>query len=320
MEYRHLLSDSAHIDAIIHEYNKRQRWVNQPKKGFLRYRTPYERLADIKAQHVDCSGDTIIIGGQDELSDHEQDNITLNLKAFMPWRKGPFSVFGTEIDAEWRSEKKWRRVIPELPDLEDKMVADIGCNNGYYMFRMSHFRPRLVLGFEPSVQHYYCFKSLNRMACCPELDINLLGVEHLHLFENCFDVVFLMGIIYHRPSPVDTLRDILLALKPGGTVIIESQAIPGEEPIALFPQETYAKVPGTYFVPTGNCLCNWMKKAGFIDTQLFSSHAMSTEEQRRTDWMVFESYNDFIDPTNPQLTIEGYPAPWRVFVKGRKKE
>lgn len=319
MDYLPLLSDSAHTDAITREYNKRKRWVNQPKKGFLRYRTPYEQLADIRAKHVDCSGDTIIIGRQDELPGHEQDRITQNLKAFMPWRKGPFSVFGAEIDAEWRSERKWRRLKPELPDLEDKMVADIGCNNGYYMFRMSHFRPRLVLGFEPSVQQYYCFKSLNSMAGCLELDINLLGVEHLHLFENCFDVIFLMGIIYHRPSPVDTLRDILLALKPGGTVIIESQAIPGEEPIALFPQETYAKVPGTYFVPTGNCLSNWMRKAGFIDTHLFSAHSMSSEEQRRTDWMVFESYDDFIDPGNPQLTIEGYPAPWRVFVKGRKK-
>jgi tRNA (mo5U34)-methyltransferase len=320
MNYLSLLPDSAHTDAINREDTKRMRWVNQKKKGFLRYRTPYEQLAGIKAHHVDCSGDSVIIGRQEELRSHQRETITETLKAFMPWRKGPFSVFGTEIDSEWRSERKWRRLLPELPDLEDKIVADIGCNNGYYMFRMSPFRPRLVLGFEPSVQHYYCFKSLNSMAGCRELDINLLGVEHLPLFENCFDVIFLMGIIYHRPSPVDTLRDILAALKPGGTVIIESQALPGEDPIALFPEETYAKVPGTYFVPTGNCLCNWMKKAGFINTHLFSTHPMSDEEQRRTDWMVFESYSDFIDPVNPELTIEGYPAPWRVLVKGRKKE
>lgn len=319
MDFLSLLPDSANSEGITREYTKRMRWVNQSKKGFLRYRTPYEQLSGFHAQHIDCTGDTVVIGEPDELTIHHREQINETLKAFMPWRKGPFSVFGTEIDAEWRSERKWRRLLPELPDLEDKLVADIGCNNGYYMFRMSPLRPRLVLGFEPSVQHYYCFKSLNSMARCRELDINLLGVEHLNLFKNCFDVIFLMGIIYHRPSPVDTLRDILTALKPGGTVIIESQAIPGEEPIALFPQETYAKVPGTYFVPTGNCLCNWMKKAGFIDSHLFSSHPMSEEEQRRTAWMVFESYQDFIDPSNPQLTIEGYPAPWRVFVKGQKK-
>jgi tRNA (mo5U34)-methyltransferase len=320
MNYLSLLPESAHADAILREHTKRQRWVNQNKKGFLRYKTPFQQLSQYRAEYVDCAGDTVVIGHRDEVDSHLRQQIRDTLKAFMPWRKGPFSVFGNEIDAEWSSEKKWQRVMPELPDLKDKMVADIGCNNGYYMFRMAPSRPRLVLGFEPSVQHYYCFKALNSMAGCGELDINLLGIEHLHLFESCFDAVFLMGIIYHRPSPVDTLRDILTALQPGGTLIVESQAIPGAEPLALFPEKTYAKVPGTYFVPTGSCLCNWMQKAGFTDINLFCSHPMSTEEQRQTDWMVFESYSDFIDPTNPLMTVEGYPAPCRVFVKGRKKD
>jgi tRNA (mo5U34)-methyltransferase len=320
MNYLSLLPNSAHTEAIISEHTKRQDWVNQDKKGFLRYRNPYLQLTHHPAEHVDCTGDSVIIGQADEKSAQERQQIAKNLQAFMPWRKGPFSVFGVNIDAEWRSERKWQRVLPELPELTGKVIADIGCNNGYYMFRMAASRPRLVLGFEPSVQHYYCFKALNAMAGKSELEIDLLGIEHLSLFESCFDVVFLMGIIYHRPSPIDTLRDILFALQPGGTLIVESQAIPGEEPFALFPDETYAKVPGTYFVPTGSCLCNWMKKAGFIDINLFCTHPMSEQEQRQTDWMTFESFNDYIDPANPQFTVEGYPAPCRVFVKGRKKE
>lgn len=319
MNYLSSLPDSAHADAIIREHTKRRNWIEQNKKGFLRYRQPFLQLSEYRAKHVDCSSDTVIIGKREEVCDYERQQITEKLKAFMPWRKGPFSVFGVDIDAEWRSERKWQRLLPELPDLKNKVIADIGCNNGYYMFRMADSQPRLVLGFEPSVQHYYCFKALNAMAGIQEIDIDLLGVEHLSLFENCFDVVFLMGIIYHRPSPIDTLRDILSALKPNGTLIVESQAIPGEAPFALFPDETYAKVPGTYFVPTGNCLCNWMKKAGFVDINLFCSHPMSSAEQRQTDWMTFESYNDFIDPAIRHLTVEGYPAPYRVFVKGRKK-
>ncbi|MBU1566319.1 MAG: tRNA 5-methoxyuridine(34)/uridine 5-oxyacetic acid(34) synthase CmoB [Proteobacteria bacterium] len=319
MDYLDYLPASADTDAIVKERCKRLAWANQDKKGFLRYRTPAMQLTQYQAAHVDCSGDTVIIGDSEEISDLDRHIIRNHLKAFMPWRKGPFSVFGIDIDAEWRSEKKWQRVSPALPDLSGKIIADIGCNNGYYMFRMAPALPELVLGFEPSIQHYYCFKALHGMAGCPGLDIDLLGVEHLSLFKSCFDVVFLMGVIYHRPSPVDTLRDILCALKPDGTLIVESQAIPGDDPMALFPTDTYAKVPGTYFVPTGACLCNWMKKAGFIDISLFCRHPMSGAEQRRTDWMVFESYDDFIAPENPGLTVEGYPAPWRIFVKGRKK-
>ncbi len=319
MDYLSRLPDTVDSEAIVKEHLQRQKWINQEKKGFLRYRTPYKQLAMYSSEHLDCKGDTVIIGREDEVTASEKSDIIENLRCFMPWRKGPFSVFGIDIDAEWRSEKKWQRVQPALPDLEGKVVADIGCNNGYYMFRMSPKRPKLVLGFEPSVQHYYCFKALNAIAGCPELDIDLLGIEHLHFFESSFDVVLLMGILYHRPSPVDTLRDILVALQPGGTLIVESQGVPGKEPYALFPDKTYAKVPGTYFVPTGSCLVNWMKKAGFKDIDIFCSHPMSSNEQRQTEWMTFESYRDFLNPDNPALTIEGYPAPCRLFIKGRKK-
>lgn len=319
MHYLDILPSSARHDEIITLHRERQLWVNQEKKGFLRYREPYHILSRFSAHHLDFSGDTVIIGAPDEVNDSQRDEIRDQLRRFMPWRKGPFSVFGVEVDAEWRSERKWARLATKLPDLHGKIIADIGCNNGYYMFRMTHQQPRFVLGLEPSVQHYYCFNSLRQMSGLDNLAIDLLGVEHLPLFPDCFDVIFLMGIIYHRPSPIDTLRDIVSALTPGGSLILESQAIPGDEPYALFPDATYAKVPGTYFVPTGNCLKNWMQKAGFVDIELFCSHPMTALEQRKTEWMTFESYEDFINPDNPALTVEGYPAPLRVFLKGRKK-
>lgn len=320
MNYFDCLPPSAKIDTIVSEHKRLQAWVNQEKKGFLRYRDPYKALARFTAEFVDCSGDTVIIGDSEQLSTEDQLQVRQHLKGFMPWRKGPFSVFGNTIDSEWRSERKWQRVMPVLPDLKGKVIADIGCNNGYYMFRMADHEPKLVLGFEPSMQHYYCFKALNSMAGCNNLETDLLGIEHLNLFADCFDLVFLMGIIYHRPSPIDTLRDILTGLAPGGSLILESQGIPGDDPYALFPDNTYAKVPGTYFVPTGKCLYNWMKKAGFVNIDFFCSHPMSALEQRRTEWMTFESYSDFIDPGNPHLTVEGYPAPVRIFLKGDKKE
>jgi tRNA (mo5U34)-methyltransferase len=237
----------------------------------------------------------------------------------MPWRKGPFSVFGIDIDAEWQSWRKWNRLLPELPDLEGKIIADIGCNNGYYMFRMAAHSPKLVLGFEPYVHHYSTFTALNRFAGLDNLCIDLLGIEHLPLFPACFDVIFCLGILYHRPSPIDALRDLHAALKPGGLLLLESQGIPGNDSVALFPERTYAKVPGTWFVPTAACLHNWLLRAGFADVRCFCEHPMSSEEQRRTEWMVFESYQDFIDKQNPERTIEGYPAPWRIFFRATRQ-
>lgn len=320
MNYLPFLPATARLDELTILHEERQRWVNQEKKGFLRYRRPFEFLSALKTEHVDCTGDVVSLGRADEIDETGREAVRQNLQAFIPWRKGPFSVFGIDIDAEWQSNRKWQRLLPVLPDLREKNVADIGCNNGYYMFRMAEHRPRFVLGFEPSVQHYYCFKALNGIAGIGQLNIDLLGVEHLSLFPACFDVIFLMGVIYHRPSPIDTLRDIHTALAPGGILILESQAIPGEGSLALFPEATYAKAPGIYFIPTGRCLVNWLRKAGFTQVELFCSHPMSSEEQRQTEWMTFESYSDFIRPDNPHLTVEGYPAPHRIFLRGTKKE
>lgn len=319
MNYLSRLPRSPHHDTLVAEIEKKQNWVNQNKKGFLRYREPADFLSRFKAEHVNCTDRAVTIGSEQEVSRDEQKKIEENLRAFMPWRKGPFNVFGVEIDSEWRSEKKWQRLLPRLPDLKGKVIADIGCSNGYYMFKMAPHAPKLVLGLEPSVQHYYCFTALNSMAGFGNIFIDLLGVEHITLFPDTFDVIFLMGVIYHRASPIEALRDIHRALKPGGTLLLESQAIPGNEPYALFPEKTYAKVPGTYFVPTGECLKNWMTRAGFNNAELFFSHPMSSEEQRKTDWMVFESYSDFVDPEDNSRTIEGYPSPHRVFLAGSKE-
>ena len=314
MQYFDLLPN-ADRQAILALLQEKERWLGLGKKGVERFRKPYEGVKHIRAQHCDFSGDAVIIGGADELAEPDRLKVYKAMRDFMPWRKGPFEVFGTRIDAEWHSERKWNRVLQELPDLRGKTVADVGCNNGYYMFRMAQYNPKLVIGFEPYLQHYFTFKTLNSFAGVESLSVELLGVEHMALFRSCFDVVFLMGILYHRSSPVDVLREIRTAMNPDGVLIVESQGIPGDEPQALFPEHRYAKVPGTYFVPTGACLANWLTRAGFTDVKIFFSHPMSSEEQRRTEWMVFESYEDFIDKSDPSLTVEGYPAPIRIFAK-----
>lgn len=308
----------ADRDALRQVLEFKADWVGQAKRGFLRYREPWQSVRHLRASSCDFSGDVARIGSADDLAPCEQEQVREVLRAFMPWRKGPFSVFGIDIDAEWRSERKWNRILPELPELAGRVVADIGSNNGYYLFRMAAHQPAFALGFEPYVQHYYTFHTLNSFAGQERLHTELLGIEHLPLFPGCFDVIFCLGILYHRPSPLEALRDLHTALVPGGQLILESQAIPGAEPVALFPERTYAKVPGTWFVPTASCLHNWLTRSGFRRVRLFCEHAMSGAEQRRTAWMHYESYEDFIDKENPLHTIEGYPAPRRVFFRAEK--
>jgi len=314
-DYLDFLPDADH-DQITAWRKANLEKLQSDKKGVVRHRLPFESVCHLKASLLDFESDVVTIGRREDLSPDEYDLVLEVMRGFIPWRKGPYNIFGINIDAEWRSCRKWDRVLPFLPDLKNKVVADIGASNGYYMFRMIPHQPQAVVGFEPYLQHYFTFRTLNSFAGLTNLYMELLGVEHLGRFANSFDVVFLMGILYHRISPLESLKEVKKSLKKGGTLIVESQAIPGAEPIALFPERRYAKAPGTYFVPTAVCLKNWMLRAGFAEVEIFCSHPMSSKEQRRTEWMQFESYNDFIDPANPALTVEGYPAPLRVFLKG----
>ncbi len=316
-DYTRLFPNAEH-NKLSSLLLQKDNWINQPKKGFLRYHEPLISLQHLRASTCDFTQDVVHIGKRNDLSSQEFTQVENHLHNLMPWRKGPFSIFDITIDSEWRSERKWNRIAPFLPDIEGKIVADIGCNNGYYMFRLTQYNPKFILGFEPYVQHYFAFKTLNTFADLPNLNVELMGIEHLPLFPNSFDIIFCMGILYHRQSPIDSLREILVALKDQGTLILESQIIPGTESVALFPEKTYAKVPGTWFVPTASCLQNWLMRTGFKNIQLFCQHPMSSAEQRKTKWMTFESYEDFIDKQNPELTIEGYPAPHRVFFKASR--
>jgi len=314
-DYLDLMPD-ADFEQILALRKTCHEKLQSSKKGVVAHRLPFESVRHLKASRLNFANDIVTIGRREDLSPNEYELVNKVMRGFIPWRKGPYNIFGIDIDAEWRSCRKWDRVLPFLPDLKDKIVADIGASNGYYMFRMIPLEPKAVIGFEPYLQHYFTFHTLNSFAGQKNLHMELLGVEHLGRFTNSFDVIFLMGILYHRISPLESLKEVKKSMKKGGALIVESQAIPGEEAVALFPERRYAKAPGTYFVPTAICLKNWLLRAGFVDVEIFCSHPMSSKEQRRTEWMQFESYTDFIDPDNPSLTVEGYPAPLRVFLRG----
>jgi tRNA (mo5U34)-methyltransferase len=282
-----------------------------------RHRAAFQNLAHFKTGHIKFDQNTIEIGRTEDLSLEQHELLLSGLRTFMPWKKGPFQIFGHLIDAEWRSDLKWQRIQQLNLDLKDKVIADIGCHNGYYMYRMAALKPRFVLGIEPVAKHWINFQILQSFYRLPELDFELLGVEHMGLFRESFDLIFCLGILYHHPDPIGLLRKMKGALKKGGTIIIDCQGIPGIDSTALVPSGRYASARGNWFLPTQACLENWIKRSGFRKVQCFFSEPLGPEEQRRTEWANIDSLKEFLDPTNPALTIEGYPAPWRHYFVAR---
>lgn len=252
-----------------------------------------------------------------EYATPEELNALKNLaKKLKPWRKGPFDLFGLKIESEWNSAIKYDLIAPYL-DITGKSVLDIGCNNGYYLFRMLEKNPLMLYGIDPSARYKTQFEFLNAYAGT-SIRFDMLGIEHLSLMKEKFNTILCLGILYHRTDPIMALKSLTSVLERQGSVILDSLIIDGAEPMALVPDGRYAKMKNAYFIPTIPALESWLHRAKLSLTDIIGIVQTTTEEQRKTEWIEGESLESFLDPDDPEKTIEGYPAPKRVYIKAKK--
>ncbi len=253
-----------------------------------------------------------------QLSARQREGIEKLLRNLMPWRKGPFSLYGVSIDTEWRSDWKWERVLPHISPLAGRTVLDVGCGSGYHMWRMLGAGAQLVVGIDP-MQLFLCqFEAVRKLLGNDQRAHLLpLGIEQLPELK-AFDTVFSMGVLYHRRSPLDHLFQLKNQLVSGGELVLETLVVEGDDQQVLVPGERYAQMRNVYFIPSTGALKNWLEKCGFVDVRIADYSLTSTEEQRRTSWMTSESLAEFLDPNDPTKTVEGYPAPLRAVLVATK--
>lgn len=274
-------------------------------------------LPEIKPSLVNLS-DHVRIGSRDDAPAETLDQLEQALRALIPWRKGPFEVFGIHIDTEWRSDWKWQRVLPHLSPLTGRTVLDVGCGNGYHCLRMYGAGAGRVIGIDPSPRFVVQFYMLKKYLGAIPVDVLPVGIEAMPASLECFDTTFSMGVFYHRRSPMDHLRELRETLRPGGELVLETLVIEGDEGQVLVPEGRYAMMNNVWFLPSPSTLILWLGKCGFTDVRLVDECVTTVEEQRSTDWMRFHSLRDFLHPENPSLTAEGHPAPRRAVFVARK--
>lgn len=282
---------------------ERQKWLSWKNIAPLR-----EALKSLEEGYWDVElGDAVTVSGS------APKNIEEVARLMMPWRKGPFKLFDTYIDSEWRSNVKYNLLRKHF-NLKDKRVADIGCNNGYYLFRMQEDSPKSLVGFDPSPLYKTQFDFINHFVKS-SIVYELLGVEHLEFYEEKFDTIFCLGVLYHRSDPIGMLKSLYKGLDKEGEVILDTFYIEGDDEMCLCPESSYSKIPNIYFVPTIKALKNWCLRAGFDSFEVLETSKTESSEQRKTSWIEGQSLEDFLDEHDSSKTVEGYPAPARVYVK-----
>ena len=123
---------------------------------------------------------------------------------------------------------KWQEIKPFLPDdLTGWRVLDVGCNAGFYSFELAR-RGASVLALD--VDPHYLAQA--RWA------VRQFGLEHQVEFrqgsvfdvarsDECFDLVWFMGVFYHLRYPMLALD--LLAERTGRLMMFQTLTMPGDD-------------------------------------------------------------------------------------------
>lgn len=287
---------------------------NSPRHGELdKWLAMLDNLPDIIPSSIELVSE-VRIGEKTDIEQRVRDKLEQDLRILMPWRKGPFSLFGLDINTEWHSDWKWDRLQPHIAPLKNKHVLDIGCGNGYYALRSYGQGADFVIGVDPGQKYIMQFYALKKYLGDIPVHLLPLGIEDIPPSLKAFDTVFSMGVLYHRRSPLEHLVELRECLKPGGELVLETLVIEGDVNSVLLPKDRYQQMRNVWFLPSCDALVLWLQRCGFKNVRVVDVSKTSIDEQRATDWMTFDSLEKFLDPEDPSKTIEGYPGPIRAVV------
>ncbi len=262
---------------------------------------------------IDCvfhaGGNVVSVTGKPSL---DVAGLRTSLLELNPWRVGPYHFFGVDIDSEWRSFKKWDRITRSVY-FDGAKVLDVGCNNGYFGFKALAEGARWVMGVEPFLLYNLQFELFRRWRDDPtQIGVMPISAAEIPAGLKVFDVALSMGVLYHRSDPIGHLQTLHGSLRKRGQLVLETMAIDSPDADVIVPPGKFAKMRGVWFMPTIGMLKRWLDRTGFADVMVIDVSVTDENEQRRTDFMPFESLRDFLDPADPNRTVEGHPRPVRV--------
>lgn len=316
---RAALLDSAlaeHADGIVKTtervmFERRHGDVPRWLEGLNRLPDP-DSLADL---HIELESDTVaarFTSHTTKSAEHtDAEPLEATLQRMSPWRKGPFHIGDVHIDTEWRSDWKWQRIAPALSPLAGRCVLDVGCGNGYHLWRLKAAGAATVLGIDPSPLFVVQFLAMQHFVQDAQVNLLPLSMEQFDA-PAAFDTVLSMGVLSHRREPMEHLHQLKRCLKPGGELLLETLVLPGDDNQALTVDGRYARMRNVWQLPSASRVLDWLTKAGFQSARWVNTEVTSTDEQRTTRWMPYESLAEALDESNFELTVEGHPRPCRA--------
>jgi tRNA (mo5U34)-methyltransferase len=178
---------------------------------------------------------------------------------------------------------KWERFAAAIPaDLRGMTVLDIGCNGGFYAIEMKRRGADRVVGID-SDGGYLAQARFAADVCQVEVELQQMSVYDIGRFEEKFDLVLFMGVLYHLRHPLLAL-DLIHEHVARDTLVFQSmlRGADDEEPVAEdypfsetepfdrsgfpkmhFVEHRYAGDPTNWWIPNRACALAMLRSAGF---------------------------------------------------------
>jgi SAM-dependent methyltransferase len=117
---------------------------------------------------------------------------------------GQFEAGEAKVRSIWREDITLRTLLLAL-ELRGKSCLDLGCNDGFWSYRLGRFGVKNVVGIEGEPQPVRYAQVLKVMYGFPDFEFRQGDVLDFVLRENQrdFDLVLLLSIIYHLPEQTD---------------------------------------------------------------------------------------------------------------------
>lgn len=134
------------------------------------------------------------------------------------------NVYFAEVASEWDAIREGffteamrdaAIASAELPPTA--VVADVGTGTGFVLQGLVDKVAALV-GFDASPEMLAVAR--RNLADHPRVSLRLAEGRDLPAADNSFDAVFANMYLHHAPDPLDTIREMVRILKPGGKLVI----------------------------------------------------------------------------------------------------
>ncbi len=172
-------------------------------------------------------------------------------------------------------------------DLAGKRVLDIGCRDGLFSFEAEKMGASEVLGIDndlsPGATEFLIpwFQSKVRMRAVNLYDFVVPAAEQ-------FDFVLFAGVLYHLRFPFLGLKRVADAMRPGGTVVLETAMWATRQSAAVLycpaPEDSpYEPTSVTFYNDSG--LTAALSSMGFSDIEC--RHVLSDDGNTHESWAEF---------------------------------